>query len=94
MSIHHDIPEIIMPFAPLVYRCFLSTNAMAVSRICGIVYQYKRAFEENEKRDDDWKSHQSEEYLDLFNSFVMDICNSLWLNTLQDGDRFAFSLKQ
>ncbi|ORY92370.1 Mis6-domain-containing protein [Syncephalastrum racemosum] len=94
MSIHHDIPEIIMPFAPLVYRCFLSTNAMAVSRICGIVYQYKRAFEENEKRDDDWKSHQSEEYLDLFNSFVMDICNSLWLSTLQDGDRFAFSLKQ
>ncbi|KAF8930074.1 hypothetical protein BGZ47_000749 [Haplosporangium gracile] len=36
---------IIIPGAACVYRCFLSDSAMAISRICGIVYQFKQAYE-------------------------------------------------
>ncbi|KAF9931628.1 hypothetical protein FBU30_009804 [Linnemannia zychae] len=36
---------VIIPEASIIYRCFLSDSAMAISRICGIIYQYKQAYE-------------------------------------------------
>ncbi|KAG0281418.1 hypothetical protein BGZ95_003818 [Linnemannia exigua] len=42
----NNIPiAVIIPEAAIIYRCFLSDSAMAISRICGIVYQYKQAYE-------------------------------------------------
>ncbi|RUP50559.1 Mis6-domain-containing protein [Jimgerdemannia flammicorona] len=81
MSLEYNIPEIIIPSFVVVHRCFFSISGMAMSRMCGIVAQYKVAFEENERRKDrEWASAYSREYVNHFNSFVMDICNCLWRN--------------
>ncbi|CAO3570743.1 unnamed protein product [Mortierella alpina] len=104
---------VVIPDSTIVYRCFLSSSGMSVSRICGIVYQFKQAFEAFEQDqqlqyellvqsqlshregvvgDGDDAEKQaalpapqeipgySREYVVLFNSFVMDICNFLWRN--------------
>ncbi|KAI8146316.1 Mis6-domain-containing protein [Fennellomyces sp. T-0311] len=80
ISIRHDIPEIIIPGASLIYRSFFSTSGMAMSRICGIIYQYKRAFEENDRKTGDWVTRHTSDYLDDFNTYVMDICSAVWRN--------------
>ncbi|KAG0232922.1 hypothetical protein BGW42_007831 [Actinomortierella wolfii] len=43
---------IIIPDSTIVYRCFLADSGMAMSRICGIILQFKNAFEsfENEQQ--------------------------------------------
>ncbi|KAG0355950.1 hypothetical protein BGZ54_000905 [Gamsiella multidivaricata] len=101
---------VVVPDSTIVYRCFLSDSGMSISRICGIVYQYKQAFEAFEQEQElqyellvqsqlsqqgatgDGPGKQAElpepilvpgysrEYVILFNSFVMDICNFLWRN--------------
>ncbi|KAG0200909.1 hypothetical protein BGX28_006156 [Mortierella sp. GBA30] len=104
---------VVIPNSTIVYRCFLSNSGMSVSRICGIVYQFKRAFEAFEQdqqlryeiliqsqlsnrkgaEGDGYDPEKqpalpapaevpgySREYVVLFNSFVMDICNFLWRN--------------
>ncbi|RCH78547.1 hypothetical protein CU098_004695, partial [Rhizopus stolonifer] len=73
ISVQHDIPKIVTPTSPFVYRNFFSTSAMATSRICNIIYQYKIAFEEN-----DIQSEDSEEYFEVFNDYMLNICNALW----------------
>lgn len=80
IPLKHDVPEIIMPAANLVNRCFFASNAMAVSRICGIIKQYKDAYIENEEKSEDWMSRHSSEYLKHFNVYTTDLCNSLWRN--------------
>ncbi|KAI8066934.1 Mis6-domain-containing protein [Gilbertella persicaria] len=80
ISRQDDIPDIIIPAATFVHRNFFSTTAMAVSRICGIIHQYKVAFEENDRKTIDWSSKHTQEYLEHFNTYMMDICNSLWRN--------------
>lgn len=80
MSTHHDIPEIIIPAGPLVYRSFFSTSGMAMARICGIINQYKKAFEANERKTGDWITRHTVEYLNHFNTYVMDVCNAIWRN--------------
>ncbi|KAI7885616.1 Mis6-domain-containing protein [Lichtheimia hyalospora FSU 10163] len=95
MSLAHDIPEIIIPAAPVVYRSFFSNTGMALSRICGIISQYKMAFEENDKQTGDWVARHTAEYLDNFNSYVMDVCSSLWANVSHrrsNPDYIPFSL--
>ncbi|KAG0330539.1 hypothetical protein BGZ99_000009 [Dissophora globulifera] len=97
---------VIIPESAIVYRCFLSDAGMALSRICGIVYQYKKSFEafelDQQLQYDMLVQSQlssqlmaegdipppppadipgySRDYVILFNSFVMDICNFLWRN--------------
>ncbi|KAF8927251.1 hypothetical protein BGZ58_010535 [Dissophora ornata] len=109
LTLQFKVPlALIIPDSTIVYRCFLSDSGMAVSRICGVVYQYKQAFEAFEHdRELQYEmlvhsqlSSQIEEgdegaalpappimpiipgysrdYVILFNSFVMDICNFLW----------------
>ncbi|KAF9952818.1 hypothetical protein BGZ65_005041 [Modicella reniformis] len=102
----YEMPlAVVIPDSTIVYRCFLSDSGMSVSRICGIVYQYKKAFHVFEQeqqlqydilvqtqlsRSDAGDDQAAElpvaleipgyghEYVALFNSFVMDICNFLW----------------
>jgi centromere protein I len=97
MSLQDDIPDIIIPAAAFVHRHFFSTSAMAVSRICGIVCRYKDAFEKNDLKSVDWMSKHTPEYLHHFNSYMMDICNSLWRNlglTSQGQNQSPFSLTE
>ncbi|KAI8059756.1 Mis6-domain-containing protein [Thamnidium elegans] len=96
IPLQHDIPEIIVPSIDLVCRCFFSSNAMALSRICGIICQYVVAFSENDKKDDDWLSRHSPDYLTMFNTYVTDICNALWKNKSLTigGNAMAFALSE
>ncbi|KAI7906552.1 Mis6-domain-containing protein [Cokeromyces recurvatus] len=97
ISLQDDIPDIIIPAAALVHRSFFSTSAMAVSRMCGIIHRYKLAFEENDKKTEDWMSKHNPAYLDHFNKYMMDICNALWRNLALSNsyqDSLAFSLKE
>lgn len=80
ISAQDDIPDIIIPAATFVHRNFYSSSAMAVSRICGILNQYKFAFEENDKKTEDWMSRHTPAYLNHFNTYLMDVCNTLWRN--------------
>jgi hypothetical protein len=80
ISLQNDIPDIIIPAASFIHRNFFSGSAMAVDRICGIIHKYKLAFEENDNKTEDWMSQHTPEYLDHFNTYMMDICNALWKN--------------
>ncbi|KAF9357304.1 hypothetical protein BGX26_003954 [Mortierella sp. AD094] len=99
---------VVIPDSFIVYRCFLSDSGMSISRLCGILYQYKQAFEAFEREQQlqydllvqsQMSSQEmtsdgqilpvpapvdvpgySREYVILFNSFVMDVCNLLWRN--------------
>lgn len=42
---YHVPLAVVIPDSTIAYRMFLSDSGMAISRICGIVYQYKKAFE-------------------------------------------------
>ncbi|SAL95068.1 hypothetical protein [Absidia glauca] len=95
MSLQHDIPSIVLPAASLVYRSFFSPNATVVSRICGILHKYKLSFESNDRQAEDWMDKHSEDYLDHFNTYVLDICNCLWRNLAFDhreGSSSTFAL--
>lgn len=97
MSLQDDIPDIIIPAAAFVHRHFFSSSAMAVSRICGIVRHYKAAFEKNDLKSVTWMSKHTPEYLHHFNTYMMDICNSLWRNlglTNQGQNPSPFSLTE
>ncbi|CEI99790.1 hypothetical protein RMCBS344292_13870 [Rhizopus microsporus] len=89
ISIQHNIPRIITPAAPFVYRHFFSTSAMAHSRICNIIYQYKMAFEQSE---DQLEDHQTEEYLSSFNTCMLNVCNALWKTISIQGEQPPFDL--
>ncbi|KAF9402909.1 hypothetical protein BGX21_008102 [Mortierella sp. AD011] len=99
---------VVIPDSFIVYRCFLSDSGMSISRLCGILYQYKQAFEafeleqqlqydllvqsqmSSQEMTSDGQAPSvpkpvdipgySREYVILFNSFVMDVCNLLWRN--------------
>ncbi|KAL0074878.1 Mis6-domain-containing protein [Phycomyces blakesleeanus] len=95
LSTQHNVPEIILPEEPFITRLFFSTSAMSVSRICGIIYQYKLAFESTEDSIGDWTPRHTPEYLEHFNMYVMDICNALWRNlafSQADDSTRSFSL--
>lgn len=96
IPLQHDIPEIIVPSIDLVCRCFFASNAMALSRICGIICQYVIAFSENDKKEDDWLSRHSPDYLTMFNTYVTDVCNALWKNKALKigGNAMAFALSE
>lgn len=97
ISVQDDIPDIVIPAATFVHRNFYSSSAMPVSRVCGILYQYKLAFEENDNKTDDWMSKHTPAYLNHFNTYLQDVCNSLWRNlglSKMESEGNAFSLSK
>lgn len=96
IPIEYDIPEIIVPSIDFVCRCFFSSNAMALSRICGIIAHYIHAFGVNDEKDDEWLSRHSPEYLSMFNTYVTDMCSALWKNKALTlgGNAMAFGLTE
>jgi hypothetical protein len=75
-----DYPEIIIPSPAFVYRHFFSKDVSAISRVCGIVSNYKKAFEYNEEEGTEQQFKVPEQQIALFNGYMADICNSIWLD--------------
>lgn len=76
------LADFIIPPPELIYSSFFSNDAATVSRLCEVMNLYKAAFE---NMDTPQTSHprskrRPQEVVDLFNSYVMDICNCLWRN--------------
>ncbi|GAB5588158.1 hypothetical protein Unana1_03058 [Umbelopsis nana] len=93
LSADYDIPQITVPSHALVFQLCLSSSGMAISRMCGILLRYHLAFEDISERPDDWRATYSKEYVDIFNSIVMDVCNAIWRNrALNTTDRHANGL--
>jgi centromere protein I len=79
--------RIVVPSDYLVYQICFSGSLMCLSRMCGILAKYKRAFEQAMNA----VSGKSEgsyprDYVNHFNGFLMDICNFLWRNRAFNKD--------
>lgn len=97
ISLQDDIPDIVIPAATFVHRNFFAASAMPVDRICGIIYKYKLAFEENDSKTEDWMSKHTPQYLEHFNTYMMDMCNALWRNlglSKSKNDNMPFALTE
>ncbi|KAK3326277.1 Mis6-domain-containing protein [Apodospora peruviana] len=74
--------EITTPPALLVYIMHFSPSLIVVSRLCGLLAIYKRAFEALRaplptSQSRGLTQHENEQ-INTLNSFLMDICNCLW----------------
>lgn len=79
--------RITAPPAALIYTLHFATSLSTVSRTCGILALYKRAFESAVSKPATDTSQSSptphtepypKDYVNHFNGFLMDICNCLW----------------
>ncbi|GBC41075.2 uncharacterized protein OCT59_001845 [Rhizophagus irregularis] len=77
LQMNYNWNRVVIPSSSIVYRAFFSSSGMSLSRICGIILQYKEAFDKNPQQN---VSLHCRSYINYFNSFVMDICNCLWRN--------------
>ena len=68
-----------IPPAELVYTLFFTPSLSTVSRLCGVLALYKRAFElaMAPKANAEQQSYPKD-YVNHFNGFLMDLCNCLW----------------
>ncbi|KAF4119635.1 centromere protein I [Geosmithia morbida] len=74
-----------LPPASLIYTLFFSNSLATVSRLCYVLARYKRGFEaamatraqSNKKPQIDTQTYDRV-YVNLYNGFLMDICNCLW----------------
>jgi centromere protein I len=78
--------RITIPIAQLVYILFFSHSLAVVARLCNVLACYKRGFE-TAMTTRPSKDHQgptvdsttyARDYVNVFNGFLMDICNCLW----------------
>jgi hypothetical protein len=46
--------------------------------MCGVLLQYFIALQDTSDESEEWKGAYSEEYINMFNSMVTDVCNALW----------------
>lgn len=67
---------IIPPPPLLVYRLLFEPSVSVVSRLCGVLNNYKVAMEEHDSE----KAVVGEGVADILNSYLMDVCNCLWRN--------------
>jgi centromere protein I len=73
--------RIIIPPTELIYTLNFTPSLTIVSRLCGILALYKRAFEiamAPKKSGADGQEAYLKEYVNHFNGFLMDICNCIW----------------
>ncbi|CAG8451070.1 6782_t:CDS:10 [Paraglomus brasilianum] len=81
LQLEHSWGRIIIPSSATIYRCFFSVSGMPLSRICNVVLHYKEAFDLNDQRiGQRGVIRHNRDYLNYFNSFVMDLCNCIWRN--------------
>lgn len=78
-----DYIRIEVPHKLLVYSLFFSDSLVIMARICNILASLKRGFETamSTKRDGSGRIDSrtyDRAYVNLYNGFLMDICNCLW----------------
>lgn len=78
-----DYIRIELPHKLLIYIFFFSDSVATVSRICSVLASLKRGFEKamSTRRDGSGKIDSAtydRAYVNLYNGFLMDICNCLW----------------
>lgn len=78
-----DYIRIELPHKLIIYMLFFSDSLAIVSRICNVLASLKRGFETamTTKRDGSGKIDSrtyDRTYVNLYNGFLMDICNCLW----------------
>ncbi|KAF3021520.1 hypothetical protein E8E14_012214 [Neopestalotiopsis sp. 37M] len=64
-----------IPSPALVYMLHFSSSSVSVSRLCGILAQYKEGFQAAMTSS---RTAYPAAYVNGFNGFLMDICNCLW----------------
>ncbi|KAI2623231.1 Mis6-domain-containing protein [Hypoxylon sp. NC1633] len=67
--------RITIPPSPLVYILHFSLSPTTLSRLCAILTKYKAGFQ---KAMETSRSEYTQEYINVFNGFLMDICNCIW----------------
>ncbi|KAK4250639.1 Mis6-domain-containing protein [Corynascus novoguineensis] len=71
--------EITIPPPLLVYLVYFSPSLAAVSRLCGILASYKRAWETvMSSAVARQLTRRERDQINVFNGFLMDLCNCLW----------------
>ncbi|KAK4043064.1 Mis6-domain-containing protein [Parachaetomium inaequale] len=71
--------EVAIPPPLLVYLVFFSPSLAVVSRLCGILATYKRAWEAVMSAAVPRQlTGREREHINVFNGFLMDLCNCLW----------------
>lgn len=74
--------DITIPPPLLVYLLYFSPSLAVVSRLCGMLAKYKRAWETAMTPSSSQVSRQltqrEREQIIVFNGFLMDLCNCLW----------------
>eukprot|EP01137_Pigoraptor_chileana_P025148 Opistho-2@94195 len=95
-NLHYGLPFLMVPSEGIVYRCFFASNAMAVSRIAGLIARYKTAFDALKEKQVQSRGSGGQlprltiptglERLDLFNGYIMEFCNVLWRNRVLPED--------
>ncbi|TVY17018.1 Inner kinetochore subunit mis6 [Lachnellula arida] len=73
--------RIIIPPTELIYALHFTSSLTILSRLCGILALYKRAFETaiGPKSSSSENTHSyPKDYVNQFNGFLMDICNCIW----------------
>ncbi|KND04882.1 hypothetical protein, variant [Spizellomyces punctatus DAOM BR117] len=87
------VPVMPLPSAPLVYRLFFSGSAMAISRICSVVADYKEAYAIvdvlNASEKEAFYNADPTEVTQL-NAYVTDMVDCIYLNkAFMNDSRFA-----
>ncbi|KAI1500954.1 Mis6-domain-containing protein [Biscogniauxia marginata] len=67
--------RIVIPPSSLVYILHFSTSLTSISRLCSILAKYKEGFQRAMATS---RASYTQEYVNEFNGFLMDICNCLW----------------
>mmetsp|Transcript_16523 Transcript_16523/g.27097 ORF Transcript_16523/g.27097 Transcript_16523/m.27097 type:complete len:492 (+) Transcript_16523:1099-2574(+) len=91
LNMTHSTRFVVTPSPPVVYRSLQSSSAMAVSRICGIIASYKSELDLLKHRGTEG-SYQGPPLsfpngigrISEFNSYILDICNALWRDRLDE----------
>jgi centromere protein I len=75
--------RISLPSARLIYLLAFTSNLSTLSRLCNILALYKQGFEASmiaSKDPNSGISPYSVKDVNMFNGYVMDVCNMLWRN--------------
>ncbi|XP_031566588.1 centromere protein I-like [Actinia tenebrosa] len=79
-----QVPFVVVPSAGFVYRLFFADNAMACSRLCQIIVNYRDTFvslrEFDKYREQLSSVPASGESIKILNQYILDISDSLWRN--------------
>ena len=81
LHVDYGLPFVETPSQYVVYRALLSSTPMAISRMCGVMANYKASFDSIKAAEPtslNFPNGQSS--ITAFNAFISDFCSALWRN--------------